>query len=413
MGLDYQTVRESDAPGVQGAGVLRSGSLIVIPESLAPDGPGPRSYFGSKSPALRVVPAASVPEVNAILGSSLLSGELTTQGVVIDGTHAALWGIGVGDRVAIPGPRDEDCVVSVSGVSRPYESPVSQDESGDGGQILLPETLCVSEREEAVAEADSRGSWEIYNDGGTTKTQMIVNSLLSPQNYAIAVVLVLVTGLLLWMLVAVRSASRTARAVIEDAMALVRIGVTPRRVRRFARLLSGLSVIVGRVPEEGEARVLGDRMSAMGENERARLRLAHFGFVRQDFDLIRSLTATQNVAVPLRLRGISKRESLDRAHAALSRLGLDRRAQHLPRELSGGEQQRVSLARAIVGEPEIVLADEPTGSLDVELRDQALDVLNEAVGESTLILVTHDAEVCRRLGARQLRLAKGVLHAEQ
>ncbi len=247
MGLDYQTVRESDAPGVQGAGVLRSGSLIVIPESLAPDGPGPRSYFGSKSPALRVVPAASVPEVNAILGSSLLSGELTTQGVVIDGAHAALWGIGVGDRVAIPGPRDEDCVVSVSGVSRPYESPVSQDESGDGGQILLAETLCVSEREEAVAEADSRGTWEIYNHGGTTKTQMIVNSLLSPQNYAIAVVLVLVTGLLLWMLVAVRSASRTARAVIEDAMALVRIGVTPRRVRRFARLLSGLSVIVGAV----------------------------------------------------------------------------------------------------------------------------------------------------------------------
>ena len=143
------------------------------------------------------------------------------------------------------------------------------------------------------------------------------------------------------------------------------------------------------------------------------MRTERRGFVRQDFDLIRSLTATQNVAVPLRLRGISKRESLDRAHAALSRLGLDRRAQHLPRELSGGEQQRVSLARAIVGEPEIVLADEPTGSLDVELRDQALDVLNEAVGESTLILVTHDAEVCRRLGARQLRLAKGVLHAEQ
>jgi len=243
-GLDYQAVRESDTPAVNGTNVLRAGSLFVIPEYLAPTGSGPRIYAGSTSPTLRVVPADSVPEMNRILARSLVSGELTTDGVVIDRAHAAVWGIGVGDRVAIAHPGNDDCVVSVSGVARPYES-LGLEEAGDGGQIVLPDTLCAAARAEAVTDADPPAAWEIYNDGGSTKSQMIMSALLSPQNYAVAVLVVLAVGLLLWVLVSIRSSSRVARAAADDAMSLVRLGVAPRRLRRTAWLFSMLSVVLG------------------------------------------------------------------------------------------------------------------------------------------------------------------------
>jgi len=229
--------------------------------------------------------------------------------------------------------------------------------------------------------------------------------------------------------------SEVTREVEREAIIeLDRVHFAHRKRRRSVEVLSGASLvlergsrtaIIGRsgegkstildlisgvrVPDQGDVRVLGRPMSSAGENERAQFRLSHFGFVRQDFDLIQTLTACQNVAVPLRLRGVPKQESFERARVALASLGLERRLQHLPRELSGGEQQRVSIARAIVGNPEIVLADEPTGSLDAELRDHALDLLQEAVGTSTLVVVTHDEGICERIGARRMRLADGVL----
>lgn len=218
------------------------------------------------------------------------------------------------------------------------------------------------------------------------------------------------------------------------AIVLENVSFSRRKGRRRIEVLSGISgsfaarsrtVIVGRsgegkstifdliagiaLPDSGRVELCGRTISELNENERASLRLEHIGFVRQDFDLIRTLTAVENVEIPLRLRGVARAEARERAHAALNRLSLSRRVDHLPRELSGGEQQRVALARAVVGEPSVVLADEPTGSLDTGLRDEALDALIEAVGERTLVVVTHDDAVAERIRAQRRRLIEGAL----
>lgn len=156
-------------------------------------------------------------------------------------------------------------------------------------------------------------------------------------------------------------------------------------------LLAGLDIA-----SEGCVRVLDHSLSEMREDDRALLRRHHIGFVFQAFHLISSFTAVENVMLPLELKG--EPDALDKAHRMLVRVGLSERAQHFPRQLSGGEQQRVALARAFCTSPDILFADEPTGNLDAKTADTVVDLLFDLNAEfgTTLIVVTHDGHLADR-----------------
>ncbi|MGA2210900.1 MAG: ABC transporter ATP-binding protein [Acidimicrobiales bacterium] len=154
----------------------------------------------------------------------------------------------------------------------------------------------------------------------------------------------------------------------------------------------------------------GNDLGRMGESQLADLRARAFGFVFQTFNLIPTLTALENVEValvPLHVSGVERRR---RAAAALDEVGLADRSSHLPSELSGGQQQRVAIARALVKEPKVVLADEPTGNLDEETRDDIVNLLQSmsALRGLTLVIVTHDSTVARR-APRTALIKKGRL----
>jgi len=163
-------------------------------------------------------------------------------------------------------------------------------------------------------------------------------------------------------------------------------------------LLAGLDV-----PSSGSVHLAGQDLFALDEDGRARLRASHVGFVFQSFQLLPNLTALENVMLPLELAG-------QPAQAMLRRVGLGERLHHYPRTLSGGEQQRVSLARAFVVQPDLLFADEPTGSLDAATGETVIDLMFDLHREhgTTLVLVTHDPELAARCG-RQLVLAAGRL----
>ena len=149
-------------------------------------------------------------------------------------------------------------------------------------------------------------------------------------------------------------------------------------------------------PTSGSVHLLGHALEPLDEDERARLRLESTGFVFQSFNLLSTLTARENVMVPLELRGAA--DARARAESWLEQVGLAERMDHYPSRLSGGEQQRVAIARAFASEPRILFADEPTGNLDTRTGDLVMDLLfglNERAG-TTLVLVTHDVEVARR-----------------
>lgn len=170
-------------------------------------------------------------------------------------------------------------------------------------------------------------------------------------------------------------------------------------------LLAGLDT-----PTEGELSLLGQPLGALDEDNRAALRAGRVGFVFQNFQLLPTLTAQENVALPLELAPGGNRRAA--ARQWLSRVGLGERTAHLPKQLSGGEQQRVALARAFVTDPELVLADEPTGNLDPETGAAVIELLfslNREAG-TTLVLVTHDNALARRC-SRCLRLENGRLTA--
>lgn len=140
----------------------------------------------------------------------------------------------------------------------------------------------------------------------------------------------------------------------------------------------------------------GNRMENLDENQRAKVRNQFVGFVFQNFQLIPTLTALENVMVPLELRGEKNVRKL--AKELLSRVGLGDRTEHFPTQLSGGEQQRVALARAFINKPKILFADEPTGNLDAETSNKVEELifdLNKEQG-TTLVLVTHDPELAQR-----------------
>jgi len=166
-------------------------------------------------------------------------------------------------------------------------------------------------------------------------------------------------------------------------------------------LLAGLDV-----PSEGQVLVDGTDLFTLDEDGRAALRAARMGFVFQSFQLLANLTALENVLLPLELFGRADAE--DVARRVLERVGLAARLNHFPRQLSGGEQQRVAIARAFAPQPQLLLADEPTGSLDVATGERVVDLLFALKQEhgSTLILVTHDERLAARCD-RSLALDAG------
>jgi len=162
--------------------------------------------------------------------------------------------------------------------------------------------------------------------------------------------------------------------------------------------LSGLDEIDG-----GSVTVEGEDIHKMSDAKRSKHRASKMGFIFQSFNLIPVFTAAENVELPLLLAGAAPSEARSRADATLERVGLGHRKGHRPNELSGGEQQRVTIARALAGEPAIVWADEPTGNLDSETAHSIMDLLGELNREGlTLVLVTHDAAI----GATAERLIK-------
>lgn len=168
-------------------------------------------------------------------------------------------------------------------------------------------------------------------------------------------------------------------------------------------LLAGLDA-----PSSGTVSLNGVDLFALNEDGRARLRGELAGFVFQAFHLLPSLTALENVMLPLELQGAN--DARYRAAESLREVGLAARSHHLPKHLSGGEQQRVALARAFVTRPKILFADEPTGNLDAQTGAQVIDLmfeLNRRLG-TTLILVTHDEALAGRCG-KQLRLSGGTV----
>ncbi|MGC8876007.1 ABC transporter ATP-binding protein [Thermus sp.] len=166
------------------------------------------------------------------------------------------------------------------------------------------------------------------------------------------------------------------------------------------------------LPTEGEVYLGEVPLHRLPEDQRAGVRLRHMGFVFQQWNLIPTLTALENVAFPLLLAGWPRRARLARAAELLERVGLKDRLHHLPSRLSGGEQQRVALARALALDPPILFADEPTGNLDLESREQVASLLFSLGEARTLVLVTHDLELAQRAG-RILHLKGGRLVGEE
>ena len=166
-------------------------------------------------------------------------------------------------------------------------------------------------------------------------------------------------------------------------------------------------------PTSGTISLADDHLEKLSESKLTEMRARKIGFVFQNYNLIPTLTALENVQTALVPQGVSKSDSEKRAMAALESVSLADRANHLPAELSGGQQQRVAIARALVKNPEVILADEPTGNLDEETRDQIIDLLvnlNQQQG-ITVILVTHDSSVAKRAN-KSLHIASGFVTAK-
>jgi putative ABC transport system ATP-binding protein len=194
--------------------------------------------------------------------------------------------------------------------------------------------------------------------------------------------------------------SRVYRRGADEVHALERVSLHIAR-GRFAALMgpsgSGKSTLLNILagldrPSAGSVIVAGQQLNDLSEDELARFRARHVGFVFQFFNLIPVLDARSNVELPLLLTHLKKDARRERAQTALRVVGLEQRAGHRPNELSGGEQQRVAIARAIVTDPEIIVADEPTGDLDAKNAGEILSLLRDLSREfgKTVVMVTHD-----------------------
>lgn len=145
-------------------------------------------------------------------------------------------------------------------------------------------------------------------------------------------------------------------------------------------------------PTKGEVIVAGEHLEKMNENQLVKFRREHVGFIFQSFNLLGTMDAVENVALPLMFRGIPKKERMAKADKMLDLVGLSKHKDHRPNEMSGGQQQRVGVARALVLDPEIIFADEPTGNLDSNTSAEVMRLMQKVVRErnQTLVMVTHD-----------------------
>ena len=163
------------------------------------------------------------------------------------------------------------------------------------------------------------------------------------------------------------------------------------------------------VPSSGTYLLDGDDVSDLTDDEQSEIRNKQIGFIFQGFNLIPSLTAKGNVELPLIYRGVKREERESLAVDALTRVGLEKRMNHLPAQMSGGQQQRVAIARAVAAKPPIILADEPTGNLDSRSGEEVMKILHELNNEGrTVILITHDNEIADNpLTKRVIRIHDG------
>ncbi len=192
---------------------------------------------------------------------------------------------------------------------------------------------------------------------------------------------------------------------VEEGESLAIVGTSGSGKSTLLSLLAGLDT-----PSSGTVHLMGRDISAAKEDERAQIRAQHIGFVFQSFQLIDHLNAQENVQLPLELKGMPRAEAAAKAQVWLEKVGLADRLRHRPKTLSGGEQQRVALARAFVTQPDVLFADEPTGSLDEVTGQKIIDLLfslNQDSG-STLILVTHDMALAKRC-QRQMVINAGTV----
>jgi putative ABC transport system ATP-binding protein len=200
---------------------------------------------------------------------------------------------------------------------------------------------------------------------------------------------------------------REASFEVAGGEAVAIVGASGSGKSTLLGLLAGLDV-----PTSGKVFIAGEDLFALDEDGRARLRGRMVGFVFQSFQLLPALTALENAMLPLELAG--GRDATARAKEVLQRVGLGDRMGHYPRQLSGGEQQRVAVARAFVTQPRLLFADEPTGNLDSETGEHIIQLLFEMNREhgTTLVLVTHDAELARRCDRRIHIAAAAITHED-
>jgi putative ABC transport system ATP-binding protein len=219
-------------------------------------------------------------------------------------------------------------------------------------------------------------------------------------------------------LIRIQNVSRRYTRGVDDVHALENVSLEVRRGHFVAFMGpsgSGKSTLLNLVsgidrPSAGEVFVAGEHLNELTEDELAAWRARHVGLIFQFFNLIPVLTALDNVALPLLLTHLGKHERRRRAEIALRVVGLHERLHHYPRTLSGGEQQRVAIARAIVTDPDLVVADEPTGDLDARNAEAILELLRQLKNDfgKTVIMVTHDPRALRFVDDA-FHLDKGVL----
>ena len=167
------------------------------------------------------------------------------------------------------------------------------------------------------------------------------------------------------------------------------------------------------VPTSGEYKLDGHNTSKLSDDEMSEIRNKEIGFIFQGFNLISSLTAQENVELPLTYAGVAKKERRERALQALTRVGLEDRVNFQPNQLSGGQKQRVAIARALVNRPKILLADEPTGALDSTSGEQVMELFQSLNDEGvSVLMITHDSEIAAK-AQRKVIIRDGIMKKEE